>query len=138
MRFTDVSDIVERGMVTYKGLPAPTVCDYLSRAASRARYTPGTEFQIGQITMVANTGTYVDAPLHRYADGKDLSELPLASLAQLPCVVARLDPDDLVRNPAIDRLPLDRSDVRGYAVLVHTRWDRHWRTQARAYAIDIQ
>ena len=64
-------------MVTYKGLPAPIICDFLSREASRAHYAPGTEFQIGKIEMVANTGTYLDSPFHRYADGKDLSELPL-------------------------------------------------------------
>jgi arylformamidase len=68
-------------MITYKGLPAPIICDYLSREASRTRYTAGTEFQIGKIEMVANTGTYVDSPFHRYPDGKDLSQLPLESLA---------------------------------------------------------
>ncbi len=73
----DLSHTVEHGMVTYKGLPAPIICDYLSREASRARYAPGTEFHIGKIEMVANTGTYVDSPFHRYADGLDLSQLPL-------------------------------------------------------------
>src|SRR6267143_1546528 len=76
-RLIDLSHTVEHGMITYKGLPAPIVCDYLSREASRARYAEGTEFQIGQIEMVANTGTYVDSPFHRYAHGKDLSELAL-------------------------------------------------------------
>ena len=76
-------------MITYKGLPAPIICDYLSREASRARYAPGTEFQIGKIEMVANTGTYIDSPFHRYPDGRDLSELKLESLANLDCVVVR-------------------------------------------------
>ena len=80
----DVSHTVEHGMVTYKGLPAPLICDYLSREASRSRYSAGTEFQIGRIDMVANTGTYVDSPFHRYADGHDLADLPLTSLANLP------------------------------------------------------
>ena len=122
----DVSHTVEHGMVTYKGLPAPLICDYLSREASRERYAPGTEFQIGRIDMVANTGTYVDSPFHRYADGKDLAELPLCSLANLECVVVRVPGAER----CIDRLPLRPGEVRGRAVLVQTGWDRHWRTDA--------
>jgi len=123
----DVSHTVEHGMITYKGLPAPHICDYLSREASRERYAPGTEFQIGKIEMVANTGTYVDSPFHRYAEGKDLADLPLSSLANLECVVVRAG-----RAPgrAIDRLALAPEEVRGRAVLVQTGWDRHWRTEA--------
>jgi arylformamidase len=123
----DVSHTVEHGMVTYKGLPAPHICDYLSREASRDRYAPGTEFQIGKIEMVANTGTYVDSPFHRYADGKDLADLPLTSLANLDCVVVRVG---RAGGRAIDRLPLAPAEVRGCAVLVQTGWDRHWRTEA--------
>ena len=124
-RLLDVSHEIEHGMVTYKGLPAPIVCDYLSREASRGKYSRGTEFQIGRIDMVANTGTYIDSPFHRYADGADLAALPLESLAALACVVARPDP----AARAIDDLGLDAADVRGRAVLVHTGWDRHWRTE---------
>jgi arylformamidase len=72
----DLSHAVENGMITYRGLPAPLVCDFLSREQSRSLYAPGTEFQIGKIEMVANTGTYLDSPFHRYAHGKDLSQLP--------------------------------------------------------------
>lgn len=125
--FIDVSHTVEHGMVTYQGLPAPLICDFLSREASRERYAPGTEFQIDRIDMVGNTGTYVDSPFHRYADGKDLSELPLESVANLECVVARI-PRGV--GPAIDALPFTARDVRGRAVLVHTGWDRHWRSEA--------
>src|ERR1039458_7132161 len=85
----DLSHTVEHGLITYKGLPAPIVCDFLSREESRRIYAPGTEFQIGKIEMVANTGTYVDSPFHRYADGKDLSELPLESLVDLDGIVVR-------------------------------------------------
>ena len=87
-RLIDLSHTVEHGMVTYKGLPAPIVCDFLSREESRRIYAPGTEFHIGKIDMVANTGTYLDAPFHRYADGKDLSELPLDWLADLDAELA--------------------------------------------------
>jgi kynurenine formamidase len=121
----DLSHTLEHGMITYKGLPAPLICDYLSREASRRRYAPGTEFHIGKIEMVANTGTYLDSPFHRYADGKDLSQLPLDAVAALPCVVARVDPGPA---RAIDSLGLSAQQVRGRAVLVHTGWDRHWRT----------
>lgn len=125
MRLLDVSHTVESGMLTYKGLPAPLVCDYLSREASRKLYSAGTEFQIGRIEMVANTGTYVDSPFHRFANGRDLSELPLASLANLDCLVARIE---TAGSRAIDALPFAAADVRGKAVLIHTGWARHWRT----------
>jgi len=124
-RLVDVSHSVEHGMITYKGLPGPIICDFLSREASRSRYAPGTEFQIGKIELVANTGTYVDSPFHRYPHGKDLSELPLESLANLECVVARVQPGS---GSVIDELPLKASQVSGRAVLVQTGWDRHWRS----------
>jgi arylformamidase len=123
-RLLDLSHTIEHGMITYKGLPAPIICDYLSREASRARYAPGTEFHIGKIEMVANTGTYLDSPFHRYADGDDLAALTLNQLANLDCVVARVVPT----ARSIDRLPFSERDVRGKAVLVQTNWDRHWRT----------
>ena len=125
-RLIDVSHTVENGMVTYKGLPAPVICDWRSREESRAIYD-GAEFQIGKVEMIANTGTYVDSPFHRYAHGKDLSELPLESVADLECLIVRVDP---AAGAAIDRVPLDARDVSGKAVLFHTGWDRHWRTDA--------
>jgi arylformamidase len=127
VRTLDVSHAIEHGMVTYKGLPAPILCDFMSREASRARYSAGTEFQIGKIEMVANTGTYVDSPFHRYAHGKDLAQLPLASLADLDCLVYRVPPSN---ERAIERLPFTPDELRGRAVLVQTGWDRHWRTDA--------
>ncbi len=124
-RFIDCSHTVEAGMITYKGLPAPIICDYLSREESRTHYAPGTEFQIGKIELVANTGTYVDSPFHRYAHGKDLSELPLDSLVNLDAVVIRA----ASRNGrAITRAAFADLNLRGKAVLVHTGWDAHWCT----------
>ena len=122
----DVSHTIEHGMITYKGLPAPVICDYMSREASRSKYAEGTEFQIGRIDMVANTGTYVDSPFHRYADGKDLSELDLNSLANLDGVVIRV-PRSFGR--AITRKAFGGKSLGGKAVLVHTGWDAHWRTE---------
>jgi kynurenine formamidase len=123
-KLIDLSHTVEDGMITYKGLPAPIICDYLSREASREHYTGGTEFHIGKIEMVANTGTYVDSPFHRFADGIDLAELPLESLADLPGVVVRASgPGRAVPAEAFRGL-----DLKGKAVLVHTGWARHWRT----------
>lgn len=113
-------------MVTYRGLPAPVICDYLSREASREHYAEGTEFHIGRIDMVANTGTYVDSPFHRFADGKDLSELDLASLADLPGVVVGVIGTE---ERAIGRSAFADVDVGGRAVLVHTGWAAHWRTE---------
>ena len=125
-RLIDVSHTVEHGMVTYKGFPAPLICDWMSREASRQKYAHGTEFQIGKIEMIANTGTYVDSPFHRYENGKDLSELPLESVAELRCLVVRV-PSGMT---SIDDVPLDASKVKGHAVLFHTGWDRHFRTDA--------
>jgi len=125
-KFIDVSHAVEHGMITYKGLPAPIICDYMSREQSRQHYAEGTEFHIGKIEMVANTGTYLDAPFHRYAKGEDLSELPLSSLAGLDGVVIRTQRRS---GRAIDRMAFENLDVMGKAVLVHTGWDAHWRTE---------
>ena len=123
-KLIDLSHTVEDGMITYKGLPAPIICDYLSREASREHYTGGTEFHIGKIELVANTGTYVDSPFHRFEDGADLSELPLESLADLPGIVVRAtDMGKAVTADAFYGL-----DVKGKAVLVHTGWARHWDT----------
>lgn len=119
----DLSHTVEDGLVTYQGLPAPIICDFLSREESRNHYAKGTEFHIGKIEMVANTGTYVDSPFHRYANGKDLSELPLSSLADLPTVVLRAS------ARRIDASAFGGLDVAGKAVLVDTGWSRHWKTE---------
>jgi arylformamidase len=124
-RFIDLSHTIESGMITYKGLPAPLICDHLSREQSRGIYAPGTEFQIGRIEMVANTGTYLDTPFHRYADGFDLSGLPLESISDLPGVVVRIEGS---HQRAVDRAHFGALEVRGRAVLVHTGWDRHWLT----------
>src|SRR5579859_1885292 len=120
----DLSHTVEHGMITYKGLPAPIICDYLTREASRQTYAPGTEFYIGKIEMVANTGTYLDSPFHRFADGKDLSELPLTSLANLDSLVVRAPRG----QRAVPRAAFEGLDVRGKAVLIDTGWAKHWRT----------
>lgn len=125
-RRVDVSHVVQSGMITYRGLPAPLVCDFLSRQESRRHYAPGTEFHIGRIEMVANTGTYLDAPFHRYADGIDVADLPLERLADLPAVVVRWNSS---KSRAIDREAFAGVPVQGKAVLVHTGWARHWRTE---------
>ena len=122
----DLSHVIEEGMVTFKGLPGPHICDFWTREASAANYDDGSSFQIGRIDMVANTGTYLDAPFHRFADGKDLSELDLESLADLPALVVR---KPFGRGLATDASDFAGLDVRGHAVLVHTGWDRHWRTE---------
>jgi arylformamidase len=120
----DLSHTVEAGVVTYKGLPAPIICDYLSREASRKFYAPGTEFQIGKIEMVANTGTYMDSPFHRYVDGKDLSQLPLEQLAGLTAVKVSTGSAHSIDAAQFASL----RDLAGKAVLVETGWSRHWKT----------
>lgn len=124
----DLSHVIEDGLVTYKGLPAPVICDYLSREDSRKFYAPGTEFQIGKIEMVANTGTYIDCPFHRYADGKDLSEVALERFVALPALVVRAD---FRTGLAVDTSFFVGRELLGRAVLIHTGWgDAHWNTPA--------
>ena len=121
--------MVRDGTVTYPGLPAARICDYLGREASRAHYAEGTEFQIARIDMVANTGTYVDCPFHRYADGADLAQMPASAFAELDAVV--IDADHR-RLRAIDAEHLRGVELRGRAVLVRTGWDVHWESPAYA------
>lgn len=129
LRFVDLSHTIEHDMITYKGLPGPVIVDHLSREQSRSHYAEGTEFQIGKITMVANTGTYMDTPFHRFADGGDLADLDLATLVDLDAVLIRAMER---KGRAISRAAFDGFDVRGKAVLVHTGWDEHWRTDRYA------
>jgi kynurenine formamidase len=124
LRLIDVSHTVEDGLITYPGLPGPIVCDFLSREASRAHYSEGTTFQIARIEMVANTGTYVDSPFHRFANGADLAELDLARLAHREGVVVNA----LGQGRAIGPEIFAHLDVNGKAVLVRTGWDAHWAT----------
>ena len=122
----DLSHTIRNGLVTYKGLPAPIICDYLSREASRARYAPGTEFQIGKIEMVSNTGTYLDSPFHRYENGTDLAGLALESLVNLEGLVVRASSENLAIGPEY----FHDKEIGGKAVLAHTGWDKHWNTEA--------
>lgn len=123
-KLIDLSHTLEHGMITYRGLPAPIICDFLSREASKAKYAADTTFQMGKIEMISNTGTYIDAPFHRYEHGKDLSELPLESLVELEGLVFRAKPEQRAIGPEL----FGKADVKGKAVLVHTGWSRHWRT----------
>lgn len=123
-RFIDLGHTVEHGLLTYKGLPPPVISDHLSRAASREHYSHGTEFHIGRIDMVGTTGTYIDSPFHRYSDGKDLSELPLESLADLPGIL--ITGNDTSAN---DVDLFQGRDLAGKAVLVRTGWSHHWLTE---------
>jgi kynurenine formamidase len=124
-RYIDLSHVIEEGMITYPGLPSPVISDYLSRDASKAHYAEGTTFQIGKIEMVANTGTYIDAPFHRYSEGADLSGFELSAVANLDGQVLRADP----QKRSIDQDLFKNNDLNGKAVLVYTGWDRHWRTE---------
>ena len=119
----DLSHPIEDGMITYAGLPAPAISDFLSREASRSRYAAGTEFHIGRIDMVANTGTYLDTPAHRFADAVDIGTIALDSVADLPAIILR------TAERSIDPAAFENLDLRGKALLIHTGWSRHWRTE---------
>ncbi|MVM32178.1 cyclase family protein [Spirosoma sp. HMF4905] len=125
-QLVDLSHTIEAGLVTYKGLPAPIVCDYLSRENSRQFYELGTEFQIGKIEMVTNTGTYVDCPFHRFPDGKDLSEVSLDAFSDLDGIIIRVPYTDTL---AITKAHLQNYELRNRAVLIHTDWSEFWNTE---------
>ena len=122
----DLSHTIEHGLVTFKGLPAPIVCDYLSREDSKQFYEEGTEFQIAKIEMVANTGTYIDCPFHRFENGKDLSEVGLECFTDLEAVVIRVPFSETLK---ITEEHLKKYELRNRAVLIHTGWDRNWNTE---------
>ena len=126
-RLVELNHVITAGMTTYPGLPAPEITPHLTREASRARYAPGVEFAIDRISMLGNTGTYLDSPYHRYADGPDLAALPLEAVADLPAVVVRLTDSE---RRGIEPRALATLDLAGAAVLLHTGWERHWGTEA--------
>lgn len=121
-RLYDLSHTIENGMITYKGLPAPVICDYLSREDSKKFYAEGTSFQIGKIEMVSNTGTYIDVPFHRYENGKDLNDVALERFVNIPAIVIR------TKEMSIGPEVFAKHDVKDKAVLVNTGWSEHWRT----------
>ena len=123
-KMVDLSHVIEDGMITYKGLPAPIVCDWLSFDDSHSHYDPGTEFSMQTATLHSNTGTYMDTPRHRYRDGHDLCGLPLERVSDVDgiCVDATRE-DRHIGAKVFAGLYLA-----GKAVLVRTGWDRHWRT----------
>ncbi|SDF60840.1 cyclase family protein [Cellulophaga baltica] len=122
----DLSHTIEDGLVTYKGLPAPIICDYLSREDSKQFYEKGTEFQIGKIEMVTNTGTYIDCPFHRFEEGKDLSQVGLECFADLDAIVIRIPHTKTIE---ITEEHLKNYEIRNRAVLIQTGWDEHWNTE---------
>lgn len=124
-KLIDLSHTIFDGLITYKGLPAPIICDFLSRDDSRGKYEAGTEFQIGKIEMVSNTGTYVDCPFHRYAHGKDLSEVDLEAFANLDAIT--------INAVGVIEIGVDYfkdKEIRNRAVIVRTDWSKHWNTDA--------
>jgi len=124
-RLVDLSHPIHHGLITYPGLPAPEITDHLSREASAGKYAPGVTLQIGRISLVANTGTYLDSPWHFHSDGADLSGLPLERLVDLEGVLLRATGTG---RRGIDVLDLAPLEVRGKAVLLHTGWDVHFET----------
>ena len=126
-RFVELSHPIHDCLITYPGLPAPVIDEHLTREESREKYAPGTEFSIGRITMIANTGTYLDTPFHRFADGVDLSGLSLEQLVDLDGVTVDVTGND---SRAIGPEVFDGLSLAGCAVLVQTGWDRHWSTAA--------
>lgn len=122
----DLSHTIRHGLITYPGLPGPEIGEHLTRDASRGIYAPGTEFAIGRISMVSNTGTYLDSPFHRFSGGHDLAGLPIGRLTDLDGIVVRVQDAD---GRAVDRAALLPYDVTGRAVLIHTGWDRHFGTE---------
>jgi arylformamidase len=125
-RVVDLSHEIVDGMTTHPGIPAPSISTFLTHEASAARYAPGTTFEIGRIDLVANTGTYIDTPAHRFPGGQDLADLALDSVVDLDGVL--VDCRDAAER-AIRPEAFEGVTVRGRAVLIATGWDEHWGTQ---------
>ena len=125
-RLIDLSHTIEEGLITYKGLPAPIICDYLSREDSKKFYEEGTQFQIGKIEMVSNTGTYIDCPFHRFENGKDLSEVSLESFVDIEAIVIRVPHSE---TKEITETDFKNHNINNKAVLIRTGWDEHWNTE---------
>jgi kynurenine formamidase len=126
LQLIDLSHTIENGLITYKGLPGPVICDYLSREDSRKFYAEGTSFQIGKIEMVSNTGTYIDCPFHRFENGNDLNDTPLQHFAELKGIIFRVPFQERL---SIDADLFDNFEIENKAVLIHTGWDSHWNTE---------
>lgn len=126
----DLSHTIENGLVTYKGLPAPVICDFLSREESKKYYAEGTSFQIGKIEMVSNTGTYIDCPFHRFENGTDLNDTPLEHFAELKGQLLHIP---YTETMAIEAECFKSCDLTGKALLIHTGWDIHWDTEKYFY-----
>ncbi len=124
-KYIDLSHTIRDGELTYKGLPAPIICDYLSREESKKHYEDGTSFQIGKIEMVSNTGTYMDCPFHRYEDGKDLSQIEISQLADIEGVLINIPYNECLEIGV--EYFLGR-ELEGKAVLIYTGWSDHWQT----------
>lgn len=125
--YIDLSHVIEHGMITYNGLPAPIICDFLSREKSKNFYAEGTQFQIGKIEMISNTGSYIDTPFHRYEGGKDLSEIIIEKLVSLEALTIQAD----YRNGIeIGKRFFENKKLAGKAILIHTGWSNFWRTDA--------
>lgn len=129
-RIVDLSHVIHSGLVTYPGLPAPYFTPHLTREDSRQKYAKNTEFAMDIITMIGNTGTYLDSPFHRYAGGTDLAGLDLSTLVDLPAEVFHLT--ELTTRGIPAEVFLDR-DLRGAAVLLHTGFDQHFGTPEYAH-----
>jgi arylformamidase len=125
-RLIDLSHTIENGLITYKGLPAPVICDYLSREDSKKIYAEGTSFQIGKIELVSNTGTYIDCPFHRFECGTDLNDTPLEYFAELKGIVLHAP---YTERKSIDADFFKAHDIEDKALLIHTGWDLHWNTE---------
>ena len=120
----DLSHPIRPDMQTYPGLDPPQLRTVISRSVSARRLDGGVAFEIEALTLVGNTGTYLDAPFHYHADRADIAELPLQRLVNVPIVMIRAV--GLIAVHA--ELFGDPSRLWGAAVLVHTGWSRHWGT----------
>lgn len=130
MKYIDLSHIIEDGTSTYKDLPSPIICDFLSREESRSSYDDGSTFQIGKIEMVTNTGTYIDCPFHRYAEGEDLADVTLNRFADLEGIVIDVP---YKHSLSVEVSHLKNHDLHNKAVLIHTGWSEHWGTETYFY-----
>jgi arylformamidase len=122
MRIIELSHPIEPGMPTYPGLPEPEWSTFTSREASAQRLGTGVSFDIGALSIVANTGTYVDTPWHYHEGMADLATMPADRLVDVPIVVVAVPGGGPIGPEALG----EPGRLSGAAVLLHTGWSKHW------------
>lgn len=121
-RIIDLSHPVDESTQSYPGDPQPSFTPVATIAAEG--------FNLLHVSMGSQSGTHVDAPYHFRDDGRRISDIEPERFVG-PAVVA--DVTGKAPRERITRTDLDSiADALGPGriLVLHTGWDRHYRTAA--------